>query len=285
MALTFNLFRVFLSASAIAALVASGVLLFLGDVRGAVAAAVVAASALIMSTARTTFRSPRLTWLGLGLLGSGLLILGFQIGTVVSWLAGLFVLQLIANAFFARRIGRITFERLDESFVMPGAEALVQEFSEEGFRVIGGYGCHISGKRVLLTVMIGPDRDRLVVVTDRVWYVVSRFGARTLVSGTSGVAPVPPALLRQVITGGRPAELVRAHEAAMTIVSGHSLRPDVFDTDDEALDAVRMHEERAIAFIGQASLRSAVRMETARPVGLLLSDPDHHNRVEAWIRA
>ena len=282
-----SLARVFFGTGAVAALVASGVLLILGDVRGAAAAIVVAASALtFLSTARTRFRWPRGSWLGFGLLGSGLVILGFPPATVVIGLAGLFVLQLVATAVVVHRVGRITFERLDHAAIMPGAEALAQQFVVEGFRVAGGYGCRIGGKRVLLTVMIGPQRDRLAVVTDKVWYVVSRFGQRTLVTGSSGAAPVPPGVLRQQIADGSPAELLHAHNAALTIVSGRMIRPDVFDTDEHALDAVLEHEERAVAFMGRAPVANALRMETGRPTRAMLSgDPDDQKRVDEWLKA
>ena len=286
MSRTFNLVRMFFVGCAVAALVASGVLLALGDGRGAAAAAVVAASALTFrGTSRTAFRSPRLTWLGFALLGGGLVILGFPIGMVVSGVAGLFILQVLANAFAAHRIRGITFERLDHSSVMPGAERLAQEFSVAGFTVIGGYRFFIGGKQVVLTVMIGPGRDRLAVVTDLVQYVVSRFGTRTLVTASSGLAPVPPDVLRQQIAGGSPTELVRAHDGALTVVSGRSLSPDMFATDDDALEAVRQHEEHAIEFIGGASLTAAVRIE-ARPDGAVLSDdPNHPNRLNRWLDA
>jgi hypothetical protein len=284
---TFKLVRVFCVAFAVAALLASGVLLFLSDARGAVAAVVVAASAFMLaSTARTGFRSPPLTWLGFALLGAGLVILGFPIVTVVSAFAGLFSLQLVVNAVLAHRIGRITFERLDRPTVMAGAEKLLQEFSAEGFTIIGGYRCSILRKPVSLTIMVAPGRDRLAVVTDLVQYVLSRFGTRMLVTGNSGVSPVPPQVLRQVVADGTPADLVRAHEAAVTVLGRESCRPDVFATDDVALEAVRQHEERAIAFIGRASLRNALRMETGRLGGALLSEgADQRHRVDEWMKA
>jgi hypothetical protein len=213
-------------------------------------------------------------------------ILGFPTVTVVSGFVALVILQLAGNAFLAHRIGRITFERLDTQAVMAGAEKLVQQFSGEGFTIIGGYRFSFGGKQVVLTMMLSPGRDRVAVVTDLVQYVVSRFGSRTLVTGTSGVAPLPPGVLRQVVAGGSPAELLRAHAAALTLLDRESLRPDAFATDDDALAAVRQHEEGAIAFIGQGSLKAALRMEVGHAAtGVLIDDPDRQSRIDGWLKA
>ena len=277
----------FLVACVVTALVASGTLVYLGDTRGALAAIVVAASALILLGARSG--DPRFRqryWLGLGLLGGGLAILGFPISIVAASLAGLFVLQLLVNTFVARKIGQITLEHLDDPDVMPGAAQFVQEFSAESFRVCGSYRFHIGGRRVVLTVMAGPHNDRLAVVTDKVLQVSSRFGRRTVITTNSAASPLPADVLRQHVAGG-PVELVRAHGAALTLLSRRSIRPDVFANDTEALQAVREMEERALAFIGNVSLRNAVRMETegashARPLG---DDARSQSRITSWMEA
>src|SRR5687767_14401643 len=119
-------------ACGLAALVASGTLLYLGDMRGAVAAVIIAVSALTFWRARSG--DPRLRrryWLGIGLLGTAAVILGFPIGVVAGTLAGLFVLQLLLHVAVARKVGRITLEQLDHPVVMAGAENFVQQFSAE----------------------------------------------------------------------------------------------------------------------------------------------------------
>ena len=269
------------------ALAAAATMLYLGDIRGSVAAVIVAASALVFlltQSGNPKFR--RRYWVGLGLLGAAMVILGFPIGVVAGALAAFFALQLLINVVVARKIGRITLERLDHPAVMPGAEEFARQFTAEGFRTCGSYRFHIGGRPVVLTVMAGPKSDRLAVVTDKVLQVSSRFGARSVVTTNSAVAPLPADVLRQHVAGG-PAELVRAHDAALTLLDRHSLRPDIFADDTEALQAVREMEERALAFIGRVSLSTALRMETegashARP---LADDARSLSRIHAWTRA
>jgi hypothetical protein len=263
-------------------------LFFLGDTRGSVAAAIVAVSVLTFLGLRTSDPNlPRRHWLGLGLLGSAMVILGFPIGVVAGLLVLLFVLQLLLTVVIAHKVGRITLERLDHPAVMPGAEELVQQFSAEGFRLLGAYRFQSGGKLVVLTVMVGRKRDRLAVVTDRVWQVASRFGRRSLVTTSSAVSPLPPDVLRQQVAGGRPAELVRAHDSALTLLRDHSCRPDLFASDEEALHAVREMEERALAFIGKVALRAAWRIQTAPALQTRLLGNDAHSlgRINGWISA
>lgn len=274
-------------ACGLAALVASGTLLYLGDARGSVAAVIVAVSALIFWRARDGDPGLRRRyWLGLGLVATGMVILGFPVGVVAGALAALFVLQLLLNAVVARKVSRIVLEQVDHPVVMAGAEDFFQQFSAEGFRPCGSYRFHTAGKTVVMTVMAGPRSDRLAVVTDKVVQITSRFGARSVVTTNSAVAPVPAEILRQQVDGG-PIELVRAHDEALTLLDRHSIRPDVFASDAEVLHAVREMEERALAFIGKVSLRTALRMATegASPARLLGDDPQSLSRINSWISA
>jgi hypothetical protein len=215
-----------------------------------------------------------------------MVILGFPIVAVAGSLAALFVLQLLLNAVVARKIGRITLEQLDQSLVMAGAEDFVQQFSDEGFRPCGSYRFHTAGKAVVMTIMAGPQSDRLAVITDKVLQISSRFGSRSLVTTNSAVAPVPADILRQHVDGG-PVDLVRAHGAALTLLHRHSIRPGIFASDAEVLHAVREMEERALAFIGKVSLRTALRMETegTSPARRLGDDAHSLSRINTWISA
>ena len=274
-------------ACGLAALLASGTLLYLGDARGSIAAIIIAASAVIFW--RAPSGDPRLRrryWLGIGLLGTAAVVLGFPIGIVAGSLAGLFVLQLLLNAVVARKVGRITLEPLDQALVMAGAETFVQQFSAEGFHVCGSYRFRTAGKTVVMTVMSGPQRDRLAIVTDKVLQITSRFRSRSLVTTNSAVAPVPADILRQHVDGG-PADLVRAHGAAVMLLGRQSIHPDVFASDREALRAMREMEERALAFIRKASLRTALRMTTegGSPVRLLGDDAHSLSLINTWIGA
>lgn len=274
--------RAWLIACGLAAFVAAVVLLSLGDRRGAIAGAAVAASSLIFF-GRATRSSPR-HWLVIGLLAGAFLMLGLPLMVVVGAAIALFILQLVANVVVARTVGRITLAPLADPAVMTGAEELVRQLSSEGFRLIGGYRFHTGGKPVILSVMIGPERDRLAVVTHKVWQAVSRFGTRSLLTTNSALSPLPADVLRQHVVDGGPPEIVRAHDAALTLLGRHSHRPDVFADDTAALEAVQLMEERALAFIRGAPLKTALQMETAGAsrAQLLRDDPHSLNRINAW---
>ena len=94
---------------------------------------------------------------------------------------------------------------------------------------------------------------------------------------------MPADILRQHVDGG-PIDLVRTHGTALTLLERHSIRPDVFASDTEALHAVREMEERALAFVRNVSLRTALRMETegASPTRLLDDDPQSLSRLNTW---
>jgi hypothetical protein len=278
--------RAFLVACGLA-LAASGTLLYLGDARGATAAVLVAVSALTFAGAgvgHPAFR--RQYWLGVGFLAGGLVVLGFPIGIVAGAVAGVFLLQVLLNTVVSKKVGGITLQPVEHPDVMAGAEDFVRQFSAEGFRVCGSYRFETAGKQVVLTVMAGPRNDRLAVVTDKVLQISSRFGMRSVVTTNSAVAPLAADVLRQHVEGG-PVQLVRAHDAALTLLDGRSIHPDIFSTDTEALEAVREMEERALAFIGRVSLRTALRMETEAPsrARALADDARTRSRIDAWINA
>jgi hypothetical protein len=277
--------RAFLIASGIAAFVAAIVLLSVGDRRGAIAGAAVAAGSLVLFGRAT--RSSPWQWLVVGLIAGAFLILGLPLMVIVGAAVALFVLQLVANVLVARKVGRIELETLADPAVMAGAEELVRQFLADRFRLIGGYRFSTAGRLVILTVMIGPERDRLAVVTDRVWQTVSRFGTRSLLTTNSALAPVPPEVLRQQVVDGGPPEVARAHNAALALLARHSHEPHVFDTDAEALESVRQMEERALAFIRRASLTAALQMETAGASRAQLLRDDSHSltRINAWLGA
>jgi hypothetical protein len=281
-----RVYSAYLVVCGLAALVAFAVLTYLGDTRGAIAAGMITASALMLLGGRT-FASPppRRHWVALGLIALATMILGFPIGMVAGSLAVLMVLQLLVNAVSAHQLGGMTLETLDHPAVMPGAEGFVQEFAAQGFGVIGSYGFHLAGRPVVMTTMLGPTRDRLVVVTDKVLTVSSRFGRRSLLTTNSATAPLPSEVLRQHVAGANPGELVHAHDAALTLLDRHACRPDVFESDTEALHAVREMEERALAFVGRVSLRTALRIETTSPsqTSVLGSDADSLSRIASWL--
>jgi hypothetical protein len=169
---------------------------------------------------------------------------------------------------------------------MAGAEDFVQQFAAEGFRVVGSHAFQIGGKPVVMTTMLGPALDRVAVVTDKVLNVSSRFGRRSLLTTNSAMAPLPSEILRQHLAAATPVELNRAHDAALTLIDHHSWRPDVFESDTDALRAVREMEERALAFVGRVPLRTALRLETkgSSQTRVLGSDAASQSRIASWIR-
>ena len=267
----------------VAAGVASAALLFLGDVRGSVAAILVVASALTWLIGR--LGASQRSILGIALLGAAFALLGFPIALVVGAAVVLFVAPLLARVIAVRQVGRITLEQLPQPAVMPGADVFVRLFAAEGFRVIGAFRFRTAGREVILTVLAGSENDRIAVVTDKVLQVVSRFGTRTLLTTNSAVAPVRGDVLRQHVDGGPP-ELSRAHDTALRVVARQVQPPDVFINDGDVMDAVRQMEERALAFIRDAPFRSALRIETAAaPADALGDDPHSLDRIRAWLAA
>jgi hypothetical protein len=277
--------RAFLGASGLVALVAAGVLFHLGDIRGSIAAAAVAASCL-MFLGRETLQSP-LHRLVIGLLAGGFLMLGLPISVILGAVIALVSLQLVANVVVARHLGGVTLERLADPAVMAGAEELVRQFFTEGFRMIGSYRVHTHGRLVILTVMIGAERDRLAVVTDKVWQTVSLFGSRSLLTTNSALSPLPSNILRQQVVDGRPPAIIRAHDAALTLLGRHSHRPYVFASDHEALEALQEMEERALAFVRGASLTTGLPTPADRTTRAQLLRDDSHSltRINAWLGA
>jgi hypothetical protein len=279
--------RTFEIAFGLAAAVASGILLVLGDLRGAIAAGVVAVSVVVLLGGRNIAGSSRRYWLGFGLLAGSYVILGFPLGVVGGGLIALFALHFVANVVMARRVGRLALEPLTDPAVMEGAEDVVRQFVDAGFRAIGAFRFQIGTRPIILTVMIAPERSRLAVVTDKVWQIVSRFGKRSLVTSSSGIAPLSPEVLRQTLDGARPEDLIRAHATALTLIDGRSMRPDTFARDADAIDAVHALETRALRFIREGSLSAGLRMAT--PAGQRSPRLDEHagaeDRIDAWLGA
>jgi hypothetical protein len=276
----------FCAAGVVVCLAAAPVLMYMGDTRGAAGAVSIGLGAALVRVSVASYPSafPAGSWLSLALLGIGLALLGFPVLIVAAgWLA-LFVVQLMANVSLVRRIRKFTVEPRPAG-VMLGAEDLVRQFSAEGFRIIGAHCA--TGQAAIVTVMIGPGSDQLALVTDRVWEVISWFGGRPLVTINSGIAPMPPDVLRQQIAGGAPRQIVRAHGAALTLLERRALRPDVFTVEGDALEAVLALERRVLDVIATATLRTAVRIEMRIPYHTrpLADDPASQDRITAWLAA
>jgi hypothetical protein len=279
-----TLVRRIFAVSGVAALAAGVFLAHVGDVRGAAAATLVGVGALLVGgrTRLVSAGPPGSDWLVLALVGAGMAILGFPLAIAGGGMAAVFVLQLILNAHRARRLGGVALEPVGADAVMAGAEPLVQELANRGFRTIGGHRCRRGGPTIITTVMIGPDRDRLALVTDRVWEVGSRFDSRWLVTINTATSALPLDILRQWVRGGAPSDVARVHQSALEVLERTSVRPDRFSTDAEALESALAMEHRAIEFVRTASLATSLRLEIQGPqAGVLRGDRATPRRIDA----
>jgi hypothetical protein len=264
------------------AVLAYGVLLlFAGELRLAVSAALVGGGAILLVTWARGF--PAREWIATALLFTGIGLVG----------SPFFALVLLAAAvglqWWLRRRLR---ERLSAALepagdaVMPGAEEAVAAFETAGFRRCGAFGSQGAEPRVV-SVLAGEGGDRFAVVTDRTYEVVSRFRDRRLLTIDRGVGPAPPHTLRQVVGRAGPAELAAAHQAALAILGERGLEPDRLANDDAILEAALDYERSAIASVTGLGLgeelRLALRRKTSDPP--LRDDERSRRRIDDWLAA
>jgi membrane protein implicated in regulation of membrane protease activity len=210
---------------------------------------------------------------------------GWSFGVQTVVLFGLAALVVVIALRFRPRLPPGGVEEVDPDEVMPGAEGFVSEFEAEGFRRIGGHRWTLRGRPVTATVLAPADRESYAIVTDRVIEVSSMFGGRTLTTINEGRAPLPADILRQTVLHGSPAELVRAHRAAVDLLAERRLRPDRFRGDSEILAVVRAAGERELRLGSKLSLPTILRLgfsagDADRELGY---DEESRRRIEAWL--
>jgi hypothetical protein len=231
---------------------------------------------------------PAREWIALFFIAGGLAVIGAYIVAVLVLVVTL-VLQVGMGRIVAHGMGDVEFEPVGPDDVMPQALATVAEFEAAGFRRIGGYRMRLPLRRKMTTatVLAWPGGDRWATVTDRVWEIVSRFGERWLVTTSSGVAPVPAAIVRQALPRARPAELLAAHDAALQLIAASGLEPDRFESDAAVLDAVRVHEEGGLRFASDTGMKTTLAIETRRGAEdpALGEDERSRRRIDAWLAA
>lgn len=197
------------------------------------------------------------------------------LGIVVAVTLGLTVRTL-------RELGTIAVEPAGKDEVMADAEASVAKYEEAGFRRAGAYAFNISGERIVVSVLSGPDDDRFALVTGKVRQVVSRFGDRLVVTSNVLSIPVPPDVLRQQPYYGT--KLVEAHRAAIEVLAQRGLVPDVVGSDDEIVETGRSLESRTCRFLAEASawelLQRLPRGRDRRPIA---DDRRSRRRIDAWL--
>lgn len=277
------------SAFGLLAVAAAALLAWLGDARGAVAAAVVAAAAFVFRGpgGRPSAASPRRGWVGFVALAGGMSLMIASLVPVLV-LAALFVFKVVMNVRLMRALSRMTVDASASPETMPGADdALLREFMSAGFTPVASHRCTPLGRPITVTVLLDRRQDRVALVTDRVWQVASQFGRRWLVTTNSGLSPLPADVLRQEIPDGRPQELIDAHHAVLEQLESRGVHADRFENAAHAAHSAREMERHAISFLAHASLLTAVRLEVAtRPADPRLdSGSAASHRVDAWLRS
>jgi hypothetical protein len=256
-------------------------LLFGGEPRAAVAAWLVGAGSILLVTWARGF--PAREWLTTAMLFVGVALVGSPLFALVV-LGGALVFQVwLSRRLRMRLSGEL--EEVDADEIEPGAEPAVAALEEAGFRRSGAYATEVprlrGTRRVVVSVLTGPESDRFAVATDRVAEVVSRFGDRWLLTINSGQAPLPPDKLRQVIAGAAPAELVTAHQAALDVLANRGLTPDQL-AEDAVVGAAFELERSAIAYVTGAGVRKGLVMRmTSDP--RVRDDERSRRRVDGWL--
>lgn len=101
------------------------------------------------------------------------------------------------------------------------------------------------------------------------------------------MAPLPREFLRQEVAGGAPAELIRAHDSALTLLAERGLRPDRLETAEDVMEADRENDLRVVRSVANAGLMSFLRIEARRRAHepALGDDERSRRRIEAWLAA
>ena len=263
-----------------AAIAGYGVLLlFAGEIRPAVSAWLVGGGSILLVTWARGF--PAREWLATAMLFVGIALIGSPLFALVV-LAAALVFQLWLSRRIRSRLSS-ELEIVAPEEVEPGAEHVVAAFEAAGFQRSGAYATHAprlrGTRRVVVSVLTGPEHDRFAIATDRIAEVVSRFGNRWLLTSNSGMAPLSADKLRQVVARGAPGELATVHQSGLDLLDERGMTADRLAGDD-ALEAALELERSAIAFVAGVGMAKALRM-TSDPV--LRDDARSRRRVDEWL--
>ena len=259
-------------------------LLFAGEIRPATSAWLVGGGSILLVTWARGF--PAREWLTTALLFAGVALVGSPLFALAVLTAAL-LLQLWLSRRMRSRLSP-GLEVVDGDEVMPGAEQAVAAFESGGFRRTGAYTTEVprlqGTRRVVVSVLTGPESDRFAIATDRIAEIVSTFGDRSLLTINSGQAPLPADKLRQVVPRGSPGQLAAAHQQALGLLAERGLQPDRLTDDDAVLGAAFELERSAIAFVTGAAIgRGLVMRMRSDPV--LRDDERSSRRVDDWLAA
>jgi hypothetical protein len=268
------------------AVLAYGVLLaFAGEIQSAISAGFVGTGSILLVTWARGL--PGREWAATAMLFVGIALVGSPV-FALAILAAAVGLQVWLSRRMRSRLST-EFERLDAAEVMPGAEEAVAAIEAAGFRRVGALGSDVpqmrGTRRVVASVLTGPDGDRFAVATDRIVEVASRFGERWLLTIDRGLTPVAADKLRQVVARAAPAELPRAHQAALELLAEKGVTPDRLADDEETVDAALELERSAIAYVAGLSMARTLGIETRRNSSepMLRDDERSRRRVDEWL--
>lgn len=177
-------------------------------------------------------------------------------------------------------IDTTTLRPVSPESVMPGAEHVVEEFIDLGWRQAGAYAFDSMSGNVTASVLVHPDLDRHVQITDILVSIESRFeGGRILTTLSSGRASLPPNYLANDLLGASPAELADAHQAALDIlatqgatalqVPEHTIVSEAMASEVETIEWSKSHPSGGLFNFGAG-------------VGPLDDSQEASARIEAW---
>lgn len=279
----FRIVRALLILTGAAALIVALAYTAAEESREAIAACFVT-SGLFVLALWTLAGSTRAWLLAFALVAAGFAIAGRPVSGGVTFVAALLpmygtVASTVAGVRYLRRLRDLELEPV----AVTEAEKTAAEFEDAGFRHAGRYRVRVGEDVWTVAVMIVPDMDRFAGVHDRGAEVVSRFGARTLVTTTRAEWPVPDDVLRQEIVDGRPGELNAAHQAAIGHLGHLALQPDSLQSDAEAVEASGALHVRTVRFSTDTPLKGYLRLSARKDEAVLGDDEPSRRRIEAWL--
>jgi hypothetical protein len=266
-------------------LVAATLVAWLGEVRFALIALAVPVAYL----AAVLVTPLRIFWLSILLYALAPALAGYLLGyPVLGVVAGVAVAGwIVLGAMRGLRAVPATIRPLEAVTVDLEATEHVAAFETLGFEPVGAYAFDPEpGRSVVVTVLLGPDGDQYVLVTDLVLDVVSIFGSRLFITANSAVASLPPEYLSNTLRGAEPDEIVRVHRRGLELLAAQGLAPDSIDR--EGLLETQVELERRCGDWALRDRRGRMLQSlfaSGLGSGPLDETPSSRERIDAWLGA
>lgn len=267
----------------VAGLATAGVLVVLGYSRAAAAIAAVAALFFVGALVAPL----RVAWLRMLLYALMPVVVFAIFGYAVfgALLGAVFAVSLVLFAVRDLRSVPSTLRALEGPAVDPEAAVHVAAFEELGFEQAGAYAFDpVRGKTVVATLLVGPERDEYVVVTDLVLVLTSLFGARVFLTRNSASASLPPEYLSNDLRGAEPRELADAHRRGLELLAARGLVPEPIDA--EQVVKIQLEVERRCsewALLGSGGRAAKALLNSGLGEGELDESPSSVGRIDAWL--